>query len=336
MIILGIESSCDETAAALLEVDNNNFSVLSSVVRSQLDIHQVFGGVVPEVAARAHVESIIAVINEALTGKKPDLISVTKGPGLITSLLVGTQTAKTLSYLWQKPLVGVNHLVAHCLSPLLTQKIAWQNKKILCLVVSGGHTELVLTDDLINFKLIGSTRDDAIGEAYDKVAKLLDLGYPGGPVVSQQAQAGFMDKYKLPLPMVDSNNYDWSYSGLKTAVKYLLKELKDSGKLNEQAKKDICASFEHAAIEVIYKKVKKAVLDFAPDLLLVGGGVSANAYLRQKLTDVNLSLPVFFPEPQYTGDNAAMVALAGWFARQKAGIDNWQTLAPAPNLRFVD
>lgn len=337
MRILGIESSCDETAVALLEIDDfGKSTVLSSVIRSQLDIHKVFGGVVPEVAARAHVESVIAVLEEALNGERYDLIAVTNGPGLMTSLQVGVQTAKTLSYVKNIPLAGVNHLTAHCLSPLLSNDIEWQNKAMVCLVVSGGHTELVQTKDFINFELIGSTRDDAIGEAYDKVAKLLDLGYPGGPIVSNNAQTGDANKYVLPMPMINSGDYDWSFSGLKTAVRYLVMDLKNQGKLDEQAKKDICASFEKTAVTVIAKKVKKAIGDLGPELLLVGGGVSANKYLRQSLSQDYLSVPVYFPELKYAGDNAAMIALAGWFSRQRADLNNWQTLKVDPNLRLAE
>lgn len=337
MRILGIESSCDETAVALLEVDDSgNGTVLSSVIRSQLDIHKVFGGVVPEVAARAHVESVISVLDEALIQSTYDLIAVTNGPGLMTALQVGVQTAKTLSYIKRIPLVGVNHLAAHCLSPLLSNNIDWLNKNILCLVVSGGHTELVWTNDLINFKLIGSTRDDAIGEAYDKVAKLLDLGYPGGPIVSQLAQTGDADKFKFPLPMINSGDYDWSFSGLKTAVRYLVMDLKNQDKLDEQAKKDICASFEKTAITVIAKKVKQAVIDLNPDLLLVGGGVSANSCLRSILNQDFLTVPVYFPELKYTGDNAAMIALAGWFARSNTDLHDWQNLKVDPNMRLAE
>lgn len=336
MKILGIESSCDETAASLVEVNTTGEAeVLTSIVRTQMDIHRAFGGVVPEVAARAHVESITAVINEALKENVPDLIAVTKGPGLMTSLQTGVQTAKTLSYAWQIPLVGVNHLAAHCLSPLLSNKVDWRNKKILCLVVSGGHTELVWTEDLMTFKLVGSTRDDAIGEAYDKVAKLLDLGYPGGPVVSQYAENGDENKYELPMPMVNSGDYDWSYSGLKTAIRYLVNELKETEPLTEKIKADICASFQKVAVEVIIRKVKKATIDLVPDLMLVGGGVSANKYLRQKLSNGYLPVPVYCPELKYTGDNAAMIALAGWFVRQQASLENWQTIIANPNLRLT-
>ena len=337
MKILGIESSCDETAAALVEVDNQgSVAVLSSIIRTQLDIHRAFGGVVPEVAARAHVESITAVVDEALKGgEKPDLIAVTMGPGLMTALQVGVQTAKTLSYVWNLPLIGVNHLAAHCVSSLLSNEVEWKNKSILCLVVSGGHTELVETNDLINFKLIGATRDDAIGEAYDKVAKLLDLGYPGGPVVSQYAEGGNENKYDLPMPMINSGDYDWSYSGLKTAVRYLANDLNSKNQLDDQAKKDICASFQKAAVGVIAKKLKTAVEDLAPDMVLVGGGVSANQYLRNKLTGKYLSVPAYFPELKYTGDNGAMIAMAGWFIRERAGVENWQTILADPNLRLA-
>ncbi len=337
MKILGIESSCDETASALLEVNEaGDFNVLSSVVRTQLDIHRLYGGVVPEVAARAHVEAITTVIDEAIKNTKPDLIAVTKGPGLMTSLQSGVQAARTIAFSWQLPLVGVNHLVAHCLSPLLSNEIEWKDKKIICLVVSGGHTELVWTEDLQKFKLIGATRDDAIGEAYDKVAKLLDLGYPGGPIVSRYAEEGDENRFELPLPMINSGDYDWSYSGLKTAIRYLVNDLKKAEQLSDQTKKDICASFQKTAVEVIARKVKKATQDLAPDMLFVGGGVSANKYLRQKLSTDYLSIPVYYPELKYTGDNAAMIALAGWFAKGLADKKICFNLSVDPNMRLAE
>jgi len=233
MIILSIESSCDETAAAVLRADRGHLELLSNIVSSQIDIHKQYGGVVPEVAARHHIINIIPVINEALMVAKIkpsqiDLMASTSGPGLITSLLIGSETAKALSYAWQKPLLAVNHMYSHIAANFYNNKIKFP---AICLVVSGGHTEIVLLTDYWNYKKIGQTIDDAVGEAFDKVAKLLDLGYPGGPIVSAEASKFIADnkkstqQLKLPRPMLNTKDFNFSFSGLKTAVLYATKGL---------------------------------------------------------------------------------------------------------------
>lgn len=363
MKILGIESSCDESAAALLEVKDGRFEVLQNVVWSQTEIHKKYGGVVPEVAARQHVESINLVINEALgRGQKPDLIAVTKGPGLITSLSVGVQAAKTLSYSWQIPLIGVNHLEGHLWSFLLNSKsqapISKQisnlksqvNNKFgdwdleignfppaIALIVSGGHTELLLVKDVGKYKLIGQTLDDAVGEAFDKVAKMLNLGYPGGPIVAHFAKSGNPEAIKFPRPMLKSDDFDFSFSGLKTAVKYHLQSMTPTGNLSQAYINDICASFQQAVIEVLVDKAVRAAQKFKAKSIILGGGVSANEELIKNLAlkTKESKLDFYYPQKWLTGDNAAMIALAGYFNAKKSSKNTWKTLGADANLRLV-
>ncbi|MCX6786199.1 MAG: tRNA (adenosine(37)-N6)-threonylcarbamoyltransferase complex transferase subunit TsaD [Candidatus Komeilibacteria bacterium] len=351
MKILGIETSCDETAASLLEVKNGGFNLLSNVVLSQTEIHKKYGGIVPEVAARAHLEAINFVIAEAL-GKtiKPDLIAVTKGPGLITSLAVGVQTAKTLSYIWQAPLIGVNHLAGHLWSFLLNRNSQFEilnSLPAVALIVSGGHTELVLVKGIGKYKLIGQTLDDAAGEAFDKVAKMLGLGYPGGPIVSHFTLKGNKDKIKFPRPMLASADFDFSFSGLKTSVKYFIRDLLPKGNLSQQMICDICASFQAAVIEVLAAKTVWAAEKYKVKSIILGGGVSANEELAQRLRfkAQNLNINCLVPEKWLTGDNAAMIALAGYFnlpsprlrqtGLKKSSKSNWKKLNAEANLRLV-
>lgn len=320
MIILGIESSCDETAAAVLKTNGRIFDLRSNVVSSQIEIHKKYGGVVPEVAARNHIVNIIPVIDQALavagvSPKKIDRLAVTAGPGLITSLMVGLQTAKTLALAWQKPIVPINHMKAHLYANWL------ENKKIkypaICLIVSGGHTELVYLKSAFDFKKIGQTVDDAAGEAFDKVAQLLDIGYPGGPAVSKLAKAGNANTFKLARPMINSNDYNFSFSGLKTSVLYTAQKIKSKDK---KFKADMCASFEQAAVEVLTKKTIKAAQDFKVKTIMLSGGVSANYRLRQVMAELanknnfDFSMPRF----DFCTDNAAMVAVAGYFGKPLA------------------
>ncbi|MFA6304556.1 MAG: tRNA (adenosine(37)-N6)-threonylcarbamoyltransferase complex transferase subunit TsaD [Patescibacteria group bacterium] len=344
MIILGIESSCDETAAALLEVKGDKFKVVKNVVWSQTQIHQKYGGVVPEVAARQHVEAIMPVIQEAMgKNSKPDLLAVTMGPGLITSLSVGVQTAKTLSYAWDVPLIGVNHLEGHLWSYLLNRnQQEAKNKQItnlpaVGLIVSGGHTELILVKGIGKYKLIGQTLDDAVGEAFDKVAKMLELGYPGGPIVAHFAAKGNSSAIKFPRPMLTSANFDFSFSGLKTAVKYHIRDMAPTGSLSQAHVNDVCASFQQAVIEVLVAKTIRAAEKYKVKSVILGGGVSANEELTQnlKLKANNSKLNCFVPEKWLTGDNAAMIALAGYFNKQKSSKNNWKILDAEANLRLV-
>ena len=338
MIILGIETSCDETAVCLLEAKKNEFKILSNLVSSQVNIHKKYGGIVPEVAARKHIETILPLLNQCLEAlsknSTPDYIAVTNGPGLITSLLIGLETAKTLSYVWQKPLVGVNHLEGHLYSFLLSQKTEISNLfPSLGLVVSGGHTELVLMKNHCQYKKIGQTLDDAAGECFDKTAKLLKIGYPGGPIISRYAEKGNPYKYDLPRPMINSDNYNFSFSGLKTAVLYQSKKIKPKKILP-----DFCASFQQAVIDVLVAKTIKAAKEHKVKNIILGGGVIANKELRgqlaektkQKLPEINL----FIPELKFCTDNAAMIAIAAYLHIAKKDFIPWQKIKVDPNLEL--
>lgn len=342
MKILGIETSCDETAIASLDVKNQNYKVLANFVSSQINIHKKYGGIVPEVAARKHVENIIPLLDKAKVSQENiDIIGVVHGPGLITSLIVGLETAKTLAAVWQKPLVPVNHIKAHILANLIT---AEQGKFLkiefpaLALVVSGGHTSLVLMSRINSFQIIGQTRDDAVGEAFDKVAKLMDLGYPGGPIISQKAVNADKFAFNLPSPMINDKNFDFSYSGLKTAVRNELAQLKFKDK---QIISNMAASFQQAAIDVLITKTIKAAKKCKVKSVLLGGGVSANKELRQQLSDrvkAELKEVKFYqPDLSLTTDNALMVAITAYFDYQDKPYkykNYWQKIKVDPNLEL--
>ncbi|HEX9664545.1 MAG TPA: tRNA (adenosine(37)-N6)-threonylcarbamoyltransferase complex transferase subunit TsaD [Patescibacteria group bacterium] len=343
MLILAIETSCDETSASLLDINSKKINVLSHIVSSQSNIHQKYGGVVPEVAARSHVLRIIPTVQQALgRQKKLDLIVVTAGPGLITSLLVGVQTALGLGLAWDVPVLGVNHLEGHILSNWLTPTGKTPNIKFpaLCLIVSGGHTLLVLMKKIGDYKIIGQTRDDAAGEAFDKIAKILGLKYPGGPIISQLARQGNPDSFKMPRPMLHDKNFDFSFSGLKTSVLYKVRDLalkkqiikKRTKPLNKSKKKgqivlnkktvyDLCASFQEAVVDVLTAKTIKAAGQYKVKTIMLSGGVSANNLLRERLRQlIKDQLPktdYLIPDQKYTGDNATMIGVAGYY--------NWQT-----------
>jgi len=343
MIILAIETSCDETAIAVLEIKGQNFKVLANLVSSQINIHKKYGGVVPEVAARKHLENILPLLDKALKQakikpKEIDVIGVVNGPGLITSLIVGIETAKTLSLVWQKPLIAVNHIKAHILANLLKGeqgKLQEIKFPALCLVVSGGHTSLVLLKDLHNFKTIGQTRDDAVGEAFDKVAKILGLGYPGGPIIAKQAENADKDYFKLPRPMINSADFDFSFSGLKTAVKYEWEKIKFK---DNEAIRNMAASFQQACIDVLISKTIAAAQKYKVKSVLLGGGVSANKELRQQLELAVKQLKnvkFYQPDLHLTTDNALMVAVTAFFEAQKGLAkfkDNWTRVKVDPNL----
>jgi N6-L-threonylcarbamoyladenine synthase len=326
MRVLGIETSCDESAVAILEGKGDRVSVLDSIVSSQIEIHEEYGGVVPEVAARNHALNLPIILKRILgkgREKAFDAVAVTSGPGLITSLRVGTDTARVLAYAWGKPLVGVNHLEGH----IYANWIGAEPPKFpaLALIVSGGHTELVLMRGHGDYLLLGATRDDAVGEAFDKVAKVLHLGYPGGPKVAKLAEKGRPEAIAFPRPMIASKDYDFSYSGLKTAV------LVETNRARRK-KADVCASFQAAAIEVLVEKTVRAVKEFKPKTVLLAGGVSANLVLRKALgRAVADRLPgVAYREPDlaYTTDNASMIAAAGYFALKAGKRSDWRTLDP--------
>ena len=357
MLILGIETSCDETAAAVLEYNHSNryFKIISNVVSSQIPIHRKYGGIIPELAARAHIKNILPVIKTALKGiknknllhpkKKIDLIAVTYGPGLVTSLLVGLETAKTLSYLWKKPLMAINHLAGHLSANFLA------NKEILfpaiSLIVSGGHTELGFIKKRGFYQKIGQTRDDAAGECFDKIAKLLNLGYPGGPAISERARQWTSQTQKLksqiilPRPMINSNDFDFSFSGLKTAALYLAKKNKIKIK-NKSFIANFCAESQQAIIDVLVKKTIKAAKNYQANSILLSGGVAANPLLRDQLNLESHKIPnlkFFVPETILCTDNAAMVAVAGALKYQGLNLnqrkklkENWKKIKAEPNL----
>lgn len=315
MRILGIETSCDETAAAVVK---DGIKILSNVVASSVEIHQKTGGIIPEVAAREQVRCIIPVIKEALTSKI-DAIAVTIGPGLIGSLLVGIETAKTLAYVWKKPIIPVNHLQAHLYANWL------ENKKpqfpTIGLVVSGGHTDLVLMKDHGKLKWLGGTRDDAAGECFDKTARLLGLGYPGGPAIEKTAQKGNPQAFDLPRPMIKQKNFDFSFAGLKTAVLRVTKEQKTKIK-----KEDLAASIQQAIIDVLVEKTVRAAEKYRVKSVLLAGGVAANRRLREKM---KLEINLFVPPPKLCTDNATYVASCAYFNYQPI---SWQKIKADPGL----
>lgn len=335
MKILGIETSCDDTAAALLESNEAGFVLHSNVVSSQIDIHKVYGGVVPEIAGRKHADTIVPVVREALSGVKPDVIAVTAGPGLVTSLVVGVEMARGLSYGWNDvPIVRTNHIEGHICSVLLgSDRPNTIPFPAIALVVSGGHTELILMRDHGVYELVGKTRDDAAGECFDKVAKLLGLEYPGGPKISALATDGRRDAIDLPRPMMDAENFEFSFAGLKTAALYYLRDHPDV------AHTDFCASFEQAIVDVLVHKTIRAAKRFAPRTIILSGGVSANQLLRDTLTrTVAHELPdteMLIPELRFTADNAAMIAMAGYFHAIKNDFTSWRDIQADPAWELV-
>lgn len=309
--ILAIESSCDETSCSVVK---NGADEIATVVLSQIDVHTLYGGVVPEIASRMHIEVITKVIEEtlfkaALTMKDIDAIAVTYGPGLIGSLLVGVTAAKTLAYVYHKPLVPVHHIAGHIYANNLVRPMEFP---LMALVVSGGHTELIYMKDDYDFEVIGGTLDDAVGEVYDKVARVIDVPYPGGPLVDKMAFEG-QDTYPLPLPL-DDDSFNFSFSGLKSAVINLKHNEEQRG--NQIRKKDIAASFQNRVVEIISKKTIRALKKYHCRNLVIAGGVSANKGLRERMEKVcnenNISLTV--PELKYCTDNAAMIGAAGYYA----------------------
>lgn len=325
MIILGIESSCDETAFALVE---DGRYVLKSVKATSLPLHQMTGGIVPEVAARKQMESILPLLDEVMKGRRSkeiDALAVTKGPGLIGSLLVGLHTARALSFVWQKPLIPVNHVLAHLYANYLSGKTI--SLPALGIIVSGGHTELILMKGHGDYVLIGGTRDDAMGEAFDKVARFLGLsGYPGGPVIQETARMGSATAINFPRPMIESDDYDFSFSGLKTAVVNFVTKNPDA------LLKDVTASFQEAAVEVIVQKSLKAASEFGVQAILLAGGVAANLRLRELLLErAGEGLTVHVPTLDLCMDDAAYIASCAYFNNYPVP---WQEVQANPNLRL--
>lgn len=314
-IILGIESSCDDTSAAVIK----DGYLLSNVLASQ-DVHKAYGGVIPELASRAHQLNIVPVVSEAISraGIRPEditAIAFTRGPGLLGSLLVGTSFAKGLAMSLDKPLVEVNHLQGHILANFIKQH-GQQNRQpefpYLCLLVSGGNSQIVRVDSPLEYEILGQTIDDAVGEAFDKCAKMMGLGYPGGPIVDKLAKVGDANRFKFSKPHIQG--LDYSFSGIKTSLLYFLRDqLKENQNFIEENKADICASFQKHLIDILLDKLVKAVKETGIKQITIGGGVSANSGLRERIYNegVKRGWTTFIPEFKFTTDNAAMIAMSG-------------------------
>ncbi|MFA7708283.1 MAG: tRNA (adenosine(37)-N6)-threonylcarbamoyltransferase complex transferase subunit TsaD [Candidatus Pacearchaeota archaeon] len=345
MYILGIETSCDETAASVIKTDEKqrHFSVLSNIISSQIEIHKKYGGVVPEVAAREHVLNILPVVHEALAKakikpKQIKAISVTKGPGLITSLMTGIETARALAFAWQKPIIEVNHISGHIHANFInpTSPIKFP---VMILTVSGGHTNLVLMNRNHKIKIVGETRDDAAGEAYDKGAKMMGLGYPGGPAVAKYAAEYKKNRPKIsdspldfPRPMINSADLDFSFSGLKTSLLYKLQK----DKVWKRRIPEYCYEFQQAIIDILISKTIKAARKHEAKTVMLSGGVSANDELRAQLdmaVKAKLDKAEFLvPAKEYTTDNAAMIAAAAAFSLK--GMANFKKLKVNASLQL--
>lgn len=331
MIVLGIETSCDETAAAVIKNDQ----VLSSIISSQ-EVHTQFGGVVPELASREHIRLIVPIVERALKEARLSLenidgLAVTYGPGLVGALLVGLNFVKGMVTATGKPFIGVNHIEGHIYGNILSQeKVEFP---ILFLIVSGGHTQLVLMEDHLRYRMIGKTRDDAVGEAFDKGAKLLGLGYPGGPMIDKLAQKGDPDFVKFPRAMLKKTPFDFSYSGLKTALLVYLKSISEEEK--QKHLHDICASYQKAAVEVLINKTILAAKEFNVPRVALAGGVAANSLLRSWLQKAcaEQGLELYAPDLKYCTDNAAMIARAG-LEYLKQGYRSPLTLNAYPSLKL--
>lgn len=369
MKILALETSCDDTAAAIVEQTPAGVFVRSNVVSSQIALHAGYGGVVPNLAAREHSRNIVPVIESALrsAGTAPEdigLIAVTQGPGLIPALLVGTTAAKTLSFLWEKPLLGVHHIEGHIYANFIckqqeTECEIQENSEeifpLLALVVSGGHTQLMLMRNHFRYEILGETQDDAVGECFDKAARMLGLPYPGGPEIAKRADA-FMEKYiemppenllpsvipPFPRPMLQNDDFHFSFSGLKTSILYFLRK-HETEMGNERFIDQVCYEFQEAAVDVLAGKVQRALQEYQPETFVIAGGVSANVRLRNRLrTLLHTEFPdtrFLTPEPRYSLDNAAMIGTAAAYRyrymsdeEREALMTTHLTLDPNANL----
>lgn len=313
MLVLGVESSCDETSVAVVR---DGKEVLSNVINSQIDIHKLFGGVVPEVASRHHVYQVSMMFEEALKqanvkAEDIDLVAVTKGPGLIGSLLVGVNAAKTFALLYHKPIIGVHHLAGHIYANAIEHTMKFP---AFALLVSGGNTELIFMKDHFEFEIVGETLDDAVGEAYDKVARVVGLPYPGGPAVDRLAHEG-VDTYSLPRVYLEDGSYNFSFSGLKSAVINLVHNASQRGE--EIDRNNLCASFQAAVSEVLVRKTFRLAKEKNVEQIIVAGGVSANRGLKERFQLENPGFEICIPSIKYCTDNAAMIAVAGFYQYQK-------------------
>lgn len=333
VLILGIESSCDETAAAVIK---NGRQVLSNVISSQIALHTLYGGVVPEIASRKHIEKINQVIEEALqeasvTLDDIDAVAVTYGPGLVGALLVGVAEAKAICYAKKKPLVGVHHIEGHVSANYIEHPDL--EPPFLCLIVSGGHTHLVLVNDYGEYQIIGRTRDDAVGEAFDKVARAIGLGYPGGPKVDKLAKEGNPDAIKFPRAKIEGAPYDFSFSGVKSAVLNHINGCNMKGETVVEA--DIAASFQKAVTDVLVEKTIAAAKEYGMKTVAIAGGVASNSALRKAMSDACEKEGMFlsYPSPIYCTDNGAMIGVAGYYEYINGTRHGWD-LNAVPNLKI--
>ncbi|HOX96370.1 MAG TPA: tRNA (adenosine(37)-N6)-threonylcarbamoyltransferase complex transferase subunit TsaD [Candidatus Woesebacteria bacterium] len=343
MKILAIESTCDETAAAVVENCGAGVKILTNIVASSAEIHQKYGGIVPEVAAREQIKSVVPVIREAINGDKESIkaVAVSYGPGLMGSLLIGVESAKALAWAWQKPLLPVNHMAAHIFANWIVENNEQEVPQMpaIGLVVSGGHTDLILMRSLKDWQWIGGTRDDAVGEAFDKTARLLGFPYPGGPEIqkaTERVTEDMKEKYgkivRLPRPMINEDNLEMSFSGLKAAVAKKVEEIKNMG---DEIKDVLAWEFSQAIVEILIKKTMKAVDKYQPKCVLMAGGVAANKQLREGLRETvqnMVGVKFFCPELRYCSDNAAMVGAAAILAPEEAKIES---IKPDPSLATV-
>ena len=333
VLILAIESSCDETAAAVVK---NGREVLSNVISSQIELHKLYGGVVPEIASRKHIEKINQVIEEALeeanvTLDNVDAIGVTYGPGLVGALLVGVAEAKAIAYAKRKPLIGVHHIEGHISANFIENKEL--EPPFICLVVSGGHTHLVCVKDYGEYEIIGRTRDDAAGEAFDKVARAIGLGYPGGPKIDKLSKEGNPDAITFPKAHINDAPYDFSFSGVKSAVLNYINGCQMKGETFNQA--DVAASFQKAVTEVLVENAMRAVDEYDMKKLAIAGGVASNSTLRQAMKDAceKKKVEFYYPSPIFCTDNAAMIGVAAYYEYLKGTRHGWD-LNAVPNLKL--
>jgi len=341
MLVLGIETSCDETAASVVE---DGRRMLSNVVSSQIDIHKKYGGVVPELASRKHLETVNFVVEQALSKagcsfEEIDGIAVTYGPGLVAALLVGLATAKAIAYAFELPLIGVNHIEGHIFSNFLEHpENRFSNDKLvppfIALVVSGGHSDLVFVEGYGKYELLGRTRDDAVGESFDKVAKLLHLGYPGGPIIDEIARKGDAEAIKFPLAHMKDNSLDFSFSGLKTAVANFVRNHKLS--IESKSITDIAACFQRAAIEALVEKTFCAIEEKGLDKVALGGGVASNSHLRNVFRNraEKNGIEVYYPPQALCTDNAAMIGCVGYYKMEHSVPRPFESLRAEANLEL--
>ena len=333
VLILAIESSCDETAASVVK---NGRTILSNVISSQIELHKLYGGVVPEIASRKHIEKINQVIEEALdqagvTLDDLDAIGVTYGPGLVGALLVGVAEAKAISYAKRIPLVGVHHIEGHVSANYIEHPDL--EPPFMCLIVSGGHTHLVIVEDYGEFEILGRTRDDAAGEAFDKVARAIGLGYPGGPKIDKLSKEGNADAIVFPKAKLENGPYDFSFSGVKSAVLNHINRCKMQGESICEA--DIAASFQKAVVDTLTEKAVKAAKEYKMDKLAIAGGVASNGSLRRAMQEAceRQGIQFYYPSPIFCTDNAAMIGVAAYYEYQK-GVRHGVDLNAVPNLKL--